>query len=106
MRLTTLVTRLRESRVRSCARAADLACDSSKSQALAAGRSAVRRRCIARAGREEGWQALALLSVVLTDAVTRSTLAGFPLAYLAFLLIGLALAHPVAYRRADRASVA
>jgi hypothetical protein len=46
----------------------------------------------ARAGKREGWLALALLVTLSFDAITRSSFTAFPTAYLGFLLVGLALA--------------
>jgi hypothetical protein len=46
----------------------------------------------ARRGASAAWVALALLSVLMTDAVTRASFTGFPTAFLALLLVGIALA--------------
>jgi hypothetical protein len=46
----------------------------------------------ARQGVAAGWLALALLSVLLIDAVTRASFTGFPTAFLGLFLVGLALA--------------
>jgi len=52
---------------------------------LLAGRAAAR-------GLSSGWTALGILAIVLLDALTRESLTGFPTAYLAMLLLGLAAA--------------
>jgi hypothetical protein len=49
-------------------------------------------RDAARNGHEAGWFAIALLIVLLLDAVTRSSFTGFPTAFVGLLLVGLALA--------------
>lgn len=43
-------------------------------------------------GLSSGWTALGILSIVLLDALTRESLTGFPTAYIAMLLLGLAAA--------------
>jgi O-antigen ligase len=53
----------------------------------------------ARARRDAGWLALAFLTVLMIDAVTRSSFNGFPTAFLGLLVIGLALS---AASRRDR----
>jgi hypothetical protein len=47
----------------------------------------------ARMRAREGWLALGLLTVMLFDALTRDSFAGFPTAFLGLLLVGLALAN-------------
>jgi uncharacterized membrane protein YhaH (DUF805 family) len=42
-------------------------------------------------GLAPGWIALALLTVLLIDAVTRASFTGFPTAFLGLLLVGVAL---------------
>jgi hypothetical protein len=49
-------------------------------------------RNAARRGHEAGWFALAVLIVLMLDAVTRSSFTGFPTAFVGLLLLGLALA--------------
>jgi hypothetical protein len=44
-----------------------------------------------RRGSDAGWLALAFVSVLMLDAVTRASFTGFPTAFLGFLLVGLAL---------------
>jgi hypothetical protein len=51
-----------------------------------------------------GWLCLGYLTVVMLDALTRDSFTGFPTAYLAFLLIGLALAVGREERDAARAA--
>jgi O-antigen ligase len=51
-----------------------------------------RRR--SRRGDRAGWLALALLTVMLFDALTRESFNGFPVAYVGMLLVGLAVARP------------
>jgi O-antigen ligase len=46
----------------------------------------------ARARLREGWLALALLAVLMLDATTRDSFAGFPTAFVGLLLVGIALA--------------
>ena len=46
----------------------------------------------ARAGRREGWFALALVVALVIDALTRSSFTAFPTAFLGLLLVGVALA--------------
>ena len=46
----------------------------------------------ARRGSDTGWFALALLTCILLDAVTRASFTGFPTAFLGLLLLGIALA--------------
>jgi hypothetical protein len=46
----------------------------------------------ARAGLGAGWLALGVLSTLLLDALTRASFTGFPTAFLALLVIGIALA--------------
>jgi O-antigen ligase len=46
----------------------------------------------ARGGLTSGWTALGILAIVLLDALTRESLTGFPTAYIAMLLLGLAAA--------------
>jgi hypothetical protein len=46
----------------------------------------------ARRGLTSGWTALGILAIVLLDALTRESLTGFPTAYIAMLLLGLAAA--------------
>jgi len=53
---------------------------------IALGISATRRH------RDAGWVALGLLTVLMLDAVTRSSFTGFPTAFLALPLVGIALA--------------
>ncbi|MDX6478738.1 MAG: hypothetical protein QOG29_1325, partial [Gaiellaceae bacterium] len=43
-------------------------------------------------GLSSGWTALGILVIVLLDALTRESLTGFPTAYIAMLLLGLAAA--------------
>lgn len=43
-------------------------------------------------GHSSGWTALGILAIVLLDALTRESLTGFPTAYIAMLLLGLAAA--------------
>jgi hypothetical protein len=43
-------------------------------------------------GLSSGWTALGILSIILLDALTRESLTGFPTAYIAMLLLGLAAA--------------
>jgi len=43
-------------------------------------------------GLNSGWTALGILAIVLLDALTRESLTGFPTAYIAMLLLGLAAA--------------
>jgi hypothetical protein len=43
-------------------------------------------------GHRSGWTALGILSIILLDALTRESLTGFPTAYIAMLLLGLAAA--------------
>jgi O-antigen ligase len=43
-------------------------------------------------GLTSGWTALGILTIVLLDATTRESLTGFPTAYIAMLLLGLAAA--------------
>jgi O-antigen ligase len=43
-------------------------------------------------GLSSGWMALGILAIVLLDAMTRESLTGFPTAYIAMLLLGLAAA--------------
>ena len=45
-----------------------------------------------RRGSDSGWFALALLTCILLDAVTRASFTGFPTAFLGLLLLGVALA--------------
>jgi hypothetical protein len=61
------------------------------------GRAGIRR------GHKSSWLALALLVVLLLDAVTRSSFTGFPTAFLGLFLVGTALA---ASAEADRAAAA
>lgn len=56
------------------------------------GRLAVLAWRAARRGLSSGWIALGILSIVLLDALTRESLTGFPTAYIAMLLLGLAAA--------------
>jgi hypothetical protein len=46
----------------------------------------------ARTGHKAGWLALAFLTVLMLDAVTRSSFTGFPTAFLGLLLVGVGLA--------------
>jgi hypothetical protein len=46
----------------------------------------------ARRGLNSGWTALGILAIVMFDALTRESLTGFPTAYIAMLLLGLAAA--------------
>ena len=46
----------------------------------------------ARRGVSSGWTALGILAIVMFDALTRESLTGFPTAYIAMLLLGLAAA--------------
>jgi hypothetical protein len=46
----------------------------------------------ARRGVPAAWVALALLTVLMTDAVTRASFTGFPTAFLGLLLVGIAIA--------------
>jgi O-antigen ligase len=46
----------------------------------------------ARRGRAAAWVALGLITVILLDAVTRSSFTGFPTAFLGLLFVGVALA--------------
>jgi hypothetical protein len=55
------------------------------------GRLLVRARRFAIRGSPAGWLALGLASVLMIDAVTRASFTGFPTAFLALLLAGLAL---------------
>lgn len=55
-------------------------------RAIALGRAAALR------GESAGWLILALFTVVLIDALTRASFTGFPSAFLALLIVGLALA--------------
>jgi O-antigen ligase len=48
-----------------------------------------------RRGRKASWLALALLTVLMLDAVTRSSFTGFPTAFLGLFLVGVALAASV-----------
>jgi hypothetical protein len=59
--------------------------------ALAGRLFALARQAIAR-GSRFGWVTVALLSVLLLDAVTRDSFTGFPSAFLGMLLVGLSLA--------------
>ena len=61
------------------------------------GREGIRR------GHRASWLAVALLVVLLLDAVTRSSFTGFPTAFLGLFLVGTALA---ASAEADRAATA
>lgn len=61
------------------------------------GRAGIRR------GHKTSWVALALLLVLMLDAVTRSSFTGFPTAFLGLFVVGTALA---ASAEADRAAVA
>jgi len=61
------------------------------------GRAGIRR------GHKSSWLAVALLVVLLLDAVTRSSFTGFPTAFLGLFLVGTALA---ASAEADRAAAA
>jgi O-antigen ligase len=56
------------------------------------GRLLARGRALARRGDARGWAAIALLVVLLLDALSRESFTGFPTAYLGMLLVGLALA--------------
>jgi hypothetical protein len=49
-------------------------------------------RTVARAGNRSGWLAMGLLTVTLLDALTRESFTGFPTAYIALLLVGVAWA--------------
>jgi hypothetical protein len=55
------------------------------------GRLLVRARRFATRGSPAGWLAIALTAVLMIDAVTRASFTGFPTAFLALLLAGLAL---------------
>jgi hypothetical protein len=55
------------------------------------GRLLVRARRFAIRGSPAGWLAIALTAVLMIDAVTRASFTGFPTAFLALLLAGLAL---------------
>jgi hypothetical protein len=46
----------------------------------------------ARQAKTAGWIALGLLAALLLDALTRASFTGFPTAFLALLLVGVALA--------------
>jgi O-antigen ligase len=46
----------------------------------------------AKRGRRSGWLALAVLTVLMLDALTRESLTGFPTAYIGMLVLGLAVA--------------
>jgi hypothetical protein len=65
---------------------------------IALGRSAVARAGPGRR-RDAGWVALGLISVLMLDAVTRSSFTGFPTAFLGLFLVGVSLA---AAREPDR----
>ena len=54
-----------------------------------------------RRGHRASWLAVALLIVLMLDAVTRSSFTGFPTAFLGLLIVGIALA---ASAEADRAA--
>ncbi len=60
----------------------------------------------ARRGSRAGWLGIGLLTVTLLDALTRESFTGFPTAYLAMLLLGLAYAVWRAEGRARNARVA
>jgi hypothetical protein len=51
-----------------------------------------RARVVARQGQRSGWLAIGLLAVTLLDAMTRESFVGFPTAYIAMLLVGIAYA--------------
>jgi len=51
-----------------------------------------RARAAARRGERSGWLAMGLLTVTTLDALTRESFTGFPTAYVALLLIGVAWA--------------
>ena len=57
------------------------------------GRLLVQGRALARSGDARGWVAIAILVVLLLDALSRESFTGFPTAYLGMLLVGLALAR-------------
>lgn len=57
------------------------------------GRLLVQGRALARSGDSRGWAAIAILVVLLLDALSRESFTGFPTAYLGMLLVGLALAR-------------
>ena len=59
--------------------------------ALFARLAAIARRAVSR-GLQAGWAILVLLLVLMLDAVSRESFTGYPTAYIAFLLIGLATA--------------
>jgi O-antigen ligase len=52
----------------------------------------------AKRGERSGWLALAVLTVLVLDALTRESLTGFPTAYIGMLVLGLAVAT---WRRTD-----
>jgi O-antigen ligase len=56
-------------------------------------------------GNRASWLALALIAVLMLDAVTRSSFTGFPTAFLGLLIVGLALSAAAADER-DRATPA
>jgi O-antigen ligase len=58
-----------------------------------------------RRGHRKSWLALALIAVLMLDAVTRSSFTGFPTAFLGLLIVGLALSAAAADER-DRATPA
>jgi hypothetical protein len=59
------------------------------------GRLLFRARQFAIRGSPAGWLAIALTAVLMIDAVTRASFTGFPTAFLALLLAGLALAAAI-----------
>lgn len=60
------------------------------------GRLLVRARRFAIRGSPAGWLAIGLTAVLMIDAVTRASFTGFPTAFLALLLAGLALGAAIA----------
>jgi hypothetical protein len=55
------------------------------------GRLLVLARRAIRRGSDAGWVAIGMLMVLLVDATVRDSLTGFPTAFLALLLVGIAL---------------
>jgi hypothetical protein len=66
------------------------------------GRLLARGTALARGGDLRGWAALAILVVLLLDALSRESFTGFPTAYLGMLLVGLALSKTEEEPRAVR----
>jgi len=56
------------------------------------GKILVKARAAVRAGERSGWLAIGLLAVTALDALTRESFTGFPTAYIAMLLVGVAWA--------------